>query len=177
MTISRRAALALGAGALVAGPAGAHTPYRQWVVYRQKHLLIGAHRADMRTYELAKSVVAALAEALPDAAARVARGPRPQRIASLLATGQLLTAVLSREEAAAMAAAAPPFDGYRPMPLTQLAPLAPGYDLCAHAEFPDDHAWMVTRALSEGGLARPPAPGGLPIHPGAAAFGAHDPGD
>ena len=177
MRLGRRAALALGAGALLAGAARAHTPYRQWVVYRQKHLLIGAHRGDPVTYDLAQAAAATLAEALPDAAARVARGPRAQRIASLLATGQLMVAVLSRDEAAAMAAAAPPFDGYRPLPLTQLLPLAPGHDLCAHAEFPDDHAWMVTRALFEGGFARPPASGGLPIHPGAAAWRRHDQGD
>ncbi|MEL7174652.1 MAG: hypothetical protein AAFN05_17015, partial [Pseudomonadota bacterium] len=67
----------------VAGNAAAHTPYGQWVVYRQKHLLIGAHRGDARTYEQAKAVVAALEVELPAAAARVARGPHPQRIASL----------------------------------------------------------------------------------------------
>ena len=45
--------------------AGAHTPYGQWVVYRKKHLLIGAHRADPATYELAKKLAAVLAHSLP----------------------------------------------------------------------------------------------------------------
>jgi hypothetical protein len=46
------------AGRLVAAAAlvmllGGHTPYGQWVVYRKKHLVIGCHREDPATYELA----------------------------------------------------------------------------------------------------------------------------
>ena len=136
----------------------------------QKHLLIGAHRGDDRTYELAQTVVAALGEELPGARARVARGPRPQRIASLIGTGQMLTAVLSEAEAELMAEARPPFDGYRPTPLRVLAALGAGYHLVASPDLPEDHAWLVAQALSHAQVGHVPEGVALPIHPGAAAF-------
>ena len=114
--MNRRGFLAF-AGAACAAPALGHTPYGQWVVYRQKHLLVGSHRGDLRTYDWAKAVVAGLDEQLPEAQARVARGPRPQRIATLMGTGQLFLAVLTAQEAGRMARAEAPFVGYRPTPV------------------------------------------------------------
>ncbi len=166
----RRVLVGIALAAASAATAGAHTPYGQWVVYRQKHLLIGAHRGDGRTYELAQAVVTALEAELPEARARVARGPRPQRIASLIGTGQMLTAVLSQSEAESMAEARPPFDGYRPTPLRVLAALGGGYILVASPDLPADHAWLVTQALGHAQLGHAPEGESLPIHPGAAAF-------
>ena len=175
MPPSRRALLQ-GALALAALPpaalppaARAHTPYGQWVAYRQKHLMVGAHRGDGRTYDLARRVVATLDAELPEARARVARGPRPQRIASLMGTGQIRLAVLHAAEAARMAAAEPPFDGYRPVPLTTIAALTDGYALYAAPGLPPDHAWLVARAAGHGGIGHA-GPPGFPPHPGAAAF-------
>jgi hypothetical protein len=167
---NRRAALALILAAAGAAAAAAHTPYGQWVVYRQKHLLVGAHRGDARTYELAQAVVAALNEELPEARARVARGPRPQRIASLIGTGQLMTAVLSETEAEAMAEARPPFEGYVPVPLRQIAALGSGYVLYASPDLPGDHAWLIAEALAHAGLGEAPEDHRLAPHPGAATF-------
>jgi len=167
--LSRRALL----GAALAGaaaPALGHTPYGQWVVYRQKHMLVGAHRGDMRTYALAQAVVAGLAEELPEARARVARGPRPQRIASLIGTGQLFLAVLSEDEAGRMARAEAPFETYRPTPVEALADLGGGYLLYAAPEFPYDHAELVTKAIAHAALGTPPGTTGLPLHPGAQLF-------
>lgn len=170
---TRRAVLvgaALALAALPATEALAHTPYRQWVVYRRKHLLIGAHRGDERTYALAKEIAAAMAHELPGARARVARGPRPQRIASLMGTGQLSLAVLVAPEAERMARGAAPFEGHRPVPLHALATLGDGYRLYATPELRPDHAWLVAEALEHGGIGRPPAGDALPPHPGASAF-------
>lgn len=150
--------------------ARAHTPYRQWVVYRQKHLLVGAHRGDARTYALAQGIVAAMADELPDARARVARGPRPQRIASLMGTGQLTLAVLVADEAERMASGTAPFDGHRPVPLHDLAWLGDDYGLYATPELRTDHAWLVAQAMDHSGIGRRPAEGALPPHPGALAF-------
>ena len=165
--MNRRAFLAL-AGAACAAPALAHTPYGQWVVYRQKHLLVGSHRKDMRTYHLAKRVVSGLEAELPEAQARVARGPRPQRIASLIGTGQLFVTVLSAEEAGRMARAEAPFEGYPPTPVGALAALDEDYLLFAAPEFPQDHARLVTQAVDHAGLGR--APASSRVHPGAAAY-------
>ncbi|MEL6196565.1 MAG: hypothetical protein AAFT19_01835 [Pseudomonadota bacterium] len=175
MRRSRRALLAGALCAAIAGSAGAHTPYGQWVVYRQKHLLIGAHRGDARTYALAKAIAAALADELPEAKARVARGPRPQRIASLMGTGQLLTAVLSMPEAAAMTVAAAPFENYRPVELRSLAALDDDYALFASTLLPSDHAWLLVQALDHAGLAVAPSTGEIAGHPGADAFWRGDP--
>ncbi len=169
MTTTRRSFLALALAGVTA-PAIAHTPYNQWVVYRQKHLLVGAHRGDLKTYELAQAVVAGLKDVLPEAQARVARGPRPERIASLIGTGQLFLAVMSMEEADRMAKAEAPFEGYRPTPVTALADLGEGYVLYAAPEFPDDHAHLVTAAVVEAELGANPLPLGLRLHTGAAAF-------
>lgn len=171
MEPSRRHVLVgLALAATSTAGAAAHTPYGQWVVYRQKHLMIGAHRGDNRTYELAQAVVVALDQELPEARARIARGPRPQRIASLLGTGQISTAVLSGSEAELMAEARPPFDGYRPTPLRVLVSLGGGYLLVASPDLPEDHAWLVAQALRHSLVGHAPEGVRLPIHPGAAAF-------
>jgi len=165
--MNRRGFLAL-AGAACAAPVQAHTPYGQWVVYRQKHLLVGSHRGDLRTYELAKDVVAALSRELPEAQARVARGPRPQRIASLLRTGQLFLAVLSAQEAERMIRAEAPFESFGPTPLGALAGLDDGYVIFAAPGFPPEHGRLVTQSVDHAGLGARPE--GLELHAGAAAY-------
>ena len=128
----RRRSLILGVtvGALAAPTASlspwnaqAHTLYGQWVVYRKKHLLIGCHRKDPLTFDLAKRIEAEFTHALPEAKARVARAPHPERLASLLGTDQLEIAVLAIAEAEAMAAGTGEFAPYGRQPLTLLADL------------------------------------------------------
>ena len=165
--MNRRAFLTM-AGAFASAPAYAHTPFSQWVVYRQKHLLIGSHRGDLRTYDLAKAVVAGLEAELPEAQARVARGPRPQRIASLMGTGQLYLAALTMGEAERMARAEAPFEGYRPTPVDALALIEEDYILYAAPEFPQEHALVVTQAMDHAALGSKPY--GLRLHAGAAEY-------
>jgi hypothetical protein len=151
---------------------GAHTPYGQWVVYRRKHLLVGCHWRDPRTYELAGQVVRLLDEHLPEASARVARAPDAGRIASLIGTDQMEVAVLDRAEAAAMAEGSGGFAPYGPIGLRLLAPVGDRL-LLAAADFPGRHAWLVTGALLGTDLAPPWVEwddGILPWHPGSAAF-------
>jgi hypothetical protein len=150
---------------------GGHTPYGQWVVYRKKHLVIGCHRADPETYELAKRAVDVLAVHLPDAQARVARAPDARRLASLIGTDQLEVAVLSADDARGMIAGEGPFEPYGAIQLVALAPLA-GRVLVARADFPERHAWLVTGALGRTELAESMARGedpGIPWHPGSIA--------
>ena len=174
MRASRRDVLIGAAATALTGPAAAHTPYAQWVVYRQKHLLVGAHRGDGLTYALAQDVVATLDLVLPEARARVARGPRPQRIATLMGTGQLRLAVLGMDEARAMAEGRPPFEGHVPVPLHAIAELLDGYLLWATPGLPEDHAELVADALEHSGLGRAPDAPGLPVHPGAVPVWAMD---
>jgi len=124
----------------------AHTPYKQWAVYRQKHLLIGCHKDVPETYELSKRIVALLDVDLPAASARVARAPAASRLASLLATGQLDIAVLAPQTATAMASGSGIYTAYGSISLTTLLPLDK-YLLTGHSRLHDHHCWQITKAL------------------------------
>jgi len=159
----------LAAGATIAG---GHTPYGQWVVYRKKHLLIGCHRADPVTYDLAKRVVAVLAEHLPAAKSRVARAPDAGRLASLLGTAQMEVATLSNADVAAMLSGAGRFKAYGAIPLRILTPVDDRL-LVARADFPARHAWLVASALAGSELASASQRSddtSIPWHPGSVAF-------
>ena len=157
--------------------AGGHTPFNQWVVYRKKHLLIGCHRKDPLTYDLAKLLVAQLEEHLPAAKARVARAPTAGRLASLLGTDQLEIAVLAAADARDMAVGRGDFAPYGPVPLRVLAPVS-GKVMIAHADFPPRHAWLVSDAILGGDPAKA-APGlpefDLPWHEGTGSWIAGEP--
>ena len=144
--VNRRRWMQGVAAALLYPLLGAHAPYEQWVVYRKKHLLIGCHRQNARGYELAKQVVAVLAEELPAAKARVARAPRAERVASLLGTAQLDVALLAPETASLMRIGKGPFKPYGPVEL-QLLGWIEDQLLIARSAFRPDHAWLVTDAL------------------------------
>ncbi len=171
--MSRRRRQLLAALALTpfAGLGWAHTPYRQWVVYRRKHLLIGTTRADPDGYRLGKALAATLADELPESQARVARARNARRLASLLATGQLQVALLGIGEAQAMAAGEPPFEDTGPTELRVLLVLGERV-LVAVADLPDHHAWLVTGTLVEVGygIGAPRIRPQLPLHQGSLAY-------
>jgi len=174
----RRRALLLSAAMLLAPPApvGAHTPYRQWVVYRRRHLLVGCHRRDGNAYERAKAIEVWLAEALPAARVRVARAPDAARLASLLATDQLELALVRDVEAAAMRAGTAEFAPYGAVSLETLAGIG-RHRLVAVSTFPAGHTTLLLDALAAAPAAvRPSLPKtpATPLHPAAADwFAAH----
>jgi len=98
--MDRRGLLRLGLAATAWVVASGHTPYRQWTVYRQRHLVIGTCRADAPTYPLGKKIAATLATYLPESEARVSRAPDQWRLASLISTEQMQVILLSRADAA-----------------------------------------------------------------------------
>jgi hypothetical protein len=152
----------------------AHSPYRQWIAYRQAHLLLFTTRDDLGSDELGERLAARLREALPDSKARVARAPDIDRVASLLASGQADTAVLTHERAVALLRAEPPFHAYGAIALCALA-RDERYLLVCRDEFKPVHAYLVTSALCQGDaplLALPDAGDVLPPHPGALAAAA-----
>jgi hypothetical protein len=172
--ISRRrfAALSIAAlaGAAFAVPAGAHTPYRQWVIYRKKHLLLGSHRDDPAGYRLAREAAEELAFHVPSSRARVARAPAATRLAGLIATDQLDIAVLEPDLVRAMSTGEGIFGAYGAIDLQTLIVFVDGRALVAHARFPDEHAAIVAEALVESPLAPLEAQFGsppVPWHPAA----------
>lgn len=154
--------------------AWAHTPFGQWVVYRKKHLLVGAHRAGPVTYELAKKVAGELAEHLPKSKSRVARAPTAGRLASLLGTEQLDVAVLSEADAMGMLSGSGRFEPYGMIELKLLARLDSRI-LVAHKRFLSRHAWLVTATLNGTNIvqkANEREIAGIEWHPGSRLY--HD---
>ena len=169
MSMTRRSVLAgLAAGAF-APAASAHTLYNQWIVYRRKTLLIGSHRKDLRTYEFALELAETVNHMLPEASARAARAPHPERLASLLATRQMDLAMLAFETASAIRAGDGPFSPYGPVPLTAIA-AEDGYLLAAHRDFTPHHGWLIAAALDEGGSTPGTGVSDFDLHEGVAAY-------
>ena len=126
--------------------AQAHTPYKQWQVYRKKHLLIGCLKDRPLTYELAKTLVNLFANELPRANARVARAPNSQRIASLMATGQLDTAIIPVSLLTDMATGNGVYAAYGKIPLRVIF-LFENLALVGLDSMPDHHALLIHNAL------------------------------
>jgi hypothetical protein len=129
-----------------------HTPYGQWTVYRKRNLFIVASRDDAQALALARKLVEGLLRELPEAHARVTRASNSVRIASLLATGQLDVAVVSRGEAADMYAGSGSFREIGPTPLRLLAEFD-GHLLVTVESFRDRHAFLLAQAVHHTGLA------------------------
>lgn len=178
--ISRRTILRAGVATATYLLVGGHTPYRQWTVYRRKHLLIGTCRADEPSYALGKRIAAVLEEYLPKSKARVSRAPDQYRLASLITTGQLEIMLFSRADVAALRDGATPFEDFGATPLTTVFTFG-DHLLVTRPDFPDRHAWLVAKTLTEraGDFedAAPALSNDLPAapHPAALAFAAGEP--
>lgn len=160
----------IGAGLLVAG----HTPYKQWVVYRQRHLLILSSKHDPATFPLSKAVAGTLAEALPESRARASLAKDLARVASLLSSRQMHVAVLSGDDARRLNDGAVPTE--TPFSLQLLFGLG-DHLLLGHGEFPARHGYQVVQALADhrdmlavAGANLPAPRAGLALHAGAEAY-------
>lgn len=152
----------------------AHTPYRQWTIYRKRYLLILTSKTDAPTFRLGGRVASVLAAHLPTSRARVVRAPHTARIASLISTKQMDVAILSRVDAEKLLAGQAPFTGYGPVALRSIVALG-DYLLICRADFPDRHAYLVASTLVARKGELPLAvsigdSGKVPVHPGARAY-------
>lgn len=163
---------AVGGSALLAG----HSPYRQWKLYRQSHLLLFTTREDPRSDALGEVLAARLREVLPDSRAGVGRAATRERLASLISSAQADTAVLTVTDALALYRGEPPFSDFAPVPLRVLVE-AQGYQLVCREDFKKQHAYLVAEALMREPRAAPLTvperegdAGVVPTHAGALAF-------
>jgi len=175
--MNRRQFLSLTAGTggwvLLCG----HSPYRQWIVYRETHLIILTSRDDLGADDLGEKFAAIVRGALPDSQAAVGRGPRVQRIASLISTRQVAVGVVSRPNALAMYHGEGQFQEYGAIPLRVLVQNE-SYRLVCRDDFLPQHGYLLTEALMERGTdlglsvpGRYAADAGeIPPHVGALAF-------
>jgi hypothetical protein len=177
--ISRRTVLRAGLAAAGWTLLTAHSPYRQWIAYRQAHLLLFTTRDDPGSDELGEQLAARLRETLPDSRAQVARAPHMERMASLIVSGQADTAVLTRQHAQNLIDGAPPFADYGPIALRALGTRA-DYVLVCRPAFRSTHAFLIAAALCTGdtALLRLPAlDDSIPPHAGAIAAASGKPPD
>ena len=125
-----------------------HSPYRQWMVYRETHLVILTSRDDLGADDLGEKFAAIVRKALPDSKAVVGRGPRVQRIASLISTRQAEVGVVSRPNALAMFHGEGAFREYGAIPLRVLVQNE-AYRLICREDFLPQHGYLLTEALME----------------------------
>ena len=152
--------------------AAAHTPYRQWNVFRSRHLQIGTSRQDLAGDEAGERWAAALRERLPDSRAMVTRAATLVDLCSLVKTDQIRLAVLSRADLLEVVQGRGPFASLHPMPL-QVVFADERHVLVARESLPAHHGFLVASALTAAlpGVGLPPALAmNLPVHPGAAAL-------
>jgi hypothetical protein len=174
-TFDRRSALKLLALAIGNVALGAHTPYGQWTVYRQRNLFIVASRTDRRAIALATALASGLAQELPESHARMTRASDTVRIASLLATEQLDVAIVSREEAAEMREGVGEYAAVGPFSLCALAELG-RHVLVTVESFKTRHAYLLAANVEHLRSRLPIAPAArqpqssLPLHLGANAY-------
>ncbi len=145
--LGRRSFLALASAAIATSALG-HTPYRQWNVYRQRHLLIGTSRVDEPTYELGKQIVQILQAKLPSSSARVTRARTVYRLASLISTKQLQVVLLSASDTLQLANGEGPFTEFGGLSLRKLIRLG-HHCLVVRDDFPDHHAWQIATTLAD----------------------------
>jgi len=148
IAFGRRTALRLGTAVAATLLCSAHTPYRQWVVYRRRVLLVGSSRDDPAGYRLGREIAETLARHLPESRSRVSRAPTAQRLASLIATDQMDVAVLPRADGDALAEGRPPFAEIGAVALSVLYGFE-GHVLLCRADFPASHAYLISRTLDE----------------------------
>ncbi len=182
--MNRRQLLCLAASSAGWVLLSGHSPYRQWIVYRETHLIILTSRDDLGADDLGEKFAAIVRGALPDSQAAVGRGPRVQRIASLISTRQVAVGVVSRPNALAMYRGEGPFRQYGAIALRVLVQ-NDGYRLVCHNDFLPQHGFLLAEALMENGkdlgLSIPAqgaaGSGDIPPHVGALAFAERRPLD
>ena len=125
-----------------------HSPYRQWMVYRETHLIILTSRDDLEGDDLGERLAAILREALPDSRAAVGRGPSVQRIAGLISTRQAEVAVVSSANALAMYNGEGVFRQYGAIPL-RVVVRNDKYRLVCRDDFLPQHGYLLAEALTQ----------------------------
>lgn len=159
----------LGAAALLVS---GHSPYRQWYVYRARHLVVVADQARPGAFALATTVAFAVAARWPPSNAVAAAAQTPTEVVKLLRSGQLPVGIVPAAEAQEAFAGTGPFSDADGVPLRAIAVLG-GSLLVVLEGFDRERARDIAQAVVEyrgtwpmrAKPARGPAP--IPFHPGA----------
>jgi len=151
-----------------------HSPYKQWYVYRAKHLIIVTSEADPKAFALADKIAKTIVAQMPESHAVAATAQTPVEISRLLRSHQLPIALLRESDAWAAYKGEGVFKREGPLPLRSLATFPP-YVLATLEDFPAQHAPRIAGALaafkSDGEVAvsqSSESRSSIPPHPGIA---------
>src|SRR5262252_10712149 len=153
-----------------------HSPYRQWYVFRAKHLIVVTDDANPKAFPLAEEVAAAIAARLPESKPMAAKAKTPSDVVKLLRSHQLKLGLLPVDDALEAFQQRGKFSQDEPVALRTLAVLGT-YLLVALEDYSKDKAQQIAKALAEhrgswsipdGPLAKGKPP--IPFHPGALEF-------
>ena len=152
-----------------------HSPWGQYLAYREQHLLIMSTREDAPTYPYSKILVEVLDEVLPEASARPARARTFKRVQSLFSTNQMPLVLLSKKNAIDLINGEGPFKQYGSAD-AEVVYFFDDLVLLAQPKFPNRFSWLLTEAIIKAGLKLPGAKSPLEnekiikIHPGTLMF-------
>jgi TRAP-type uncharacterized transport system substrate-binding protein len=145
-----------------------HSPYRQWYVFRAKHLIVVTDGANPKAFPLAKEVAAAIAAQIPQSKAMASKAKTPSDVVKLLRSHQLQVGLLPVDDALEAFQQKGKFSQDAPVPLRTLAVFGT-YLLVTLEDFPSDKAQQISKSLAEHpGLTKGKPP--IPFHPGAADY-------
>ena len=124
----------------------AHSPWGQYQVYRQKHLLILSTKEDAPTYPFSKRLTTIINRIEPTASARPARAKDLRRIHALLKTNQMQFAVLSKQNAVHLRQGTAAFKDKEPLAMAVIYTFGE-LEFLVQPEFPDQLVSIVTHAV------------------------------
>ena len=142
----RRTFLCAMSAALLSVTAKAHSPWGQYAVYRQKHLLVLSTRDDLKSYGYSKLLVEVINKEAPEAKARPARAVNLERAYNLLRTDQFQFALLSSGNIESMRTAIGPFEDRPPVDLKTIYQFDE-LEFVVRAEFPSELVGIITDAV------------------------------
>ena len=129
-------------------PAFAHSPWGQFQVYRQKHLLIMSTIPDEPTYPYSKKLVEVINQVIPEAKARPARAKNFERVHNLFKTKQMHLVLLSKSNAKALLEGSGPFSDFGAVNIRTLYAFGDML-LLVQPDFPDSHVWLLADAFKK----------------------------
>ena len=124
----------------------AHSPWGQYQVYRQKHLLILSTKEDSPTYSFSKKLTTIINHAEPSADARPARAKDLRRIHALLKTDKMQFAVLSKDNAAHLRKGTAAFKDKGPLAMATIYTFGE-LEFLVQPTFPKQLVSVVTHAI------------------------------
>lgn len=151
-----------------------HSPYRQWFVFREKHLIVVSGDDDRGAFPVGEAIARTLSAELPEAKPLAARTRTAVDAVKLLRSHQLPLGLLPASDALAAVNGKGRFSRYGPMSLRAVAVLGP-YVLVALEDLPQEKVRLVAQALAghqaDAALPKPSWAGSpIPWHPGALAL-------